>query len=82
VKRGIPVGEKALTRCESASNLFVEAAMAIDLKKSTGGYMSVDAAEAVDRNKDVIEKLREAFQAAASGSASKQRAAVPPASKK
>jgi hypothetical protein len=56
--------------------------MAIDLKKSTGGYMSVDAAEAVDRNRELIEKLRDAFRSAASGGAAKQRAAAPPASKK
>jgi hypothetical protein len=37
----------------------------VELKKSTGGYMSVDAAAVVEHNQQVIDNLRRAFQQAA-----------------
>ena len=36
----------------------------LELQKSTGGYMSVDAAAAVQHNQQIINNLREAFQQA------------------
>jgi hypothetical protein len=41
----------------------------VEIQKSTGGYMSVDAAAAVERNQQVINNLREAFQQASAGQA-------------
>jgi hypothetical protein len=32
--------------------------MEIDLKRTTGGYMSVDADAAYEKNREVIEKIR------------------------
>lgn len=35
-----------------------------ELQKSTGGYMSVDAAAAVEHNQQLIDNLRQAFRQA------------------
>lgn len=36
----------------------------VEAQKSEGGYMSVDAAAAVQHNQPIIDKIREAFQQA------------------
>jgi hypothetical protein len=53
-----------LTERETASNLGLETAMpeTAELQKSTGGYMSVDPAAAIQRNQELIDNLRQAFQ--------------------
>jgi hypothetical protein len=62
-----------LTQAAGCFYSISETAMAenVELKKSDGGYMSVDAAEAVEHNRPVIDALRKAFlQAAAKSEAS------------
>ena len=52
----------------------------VEMKKSTGGYMSVNAAAAVQRNQQIINNLREVFQdAAAAGPAEQPLQSATPA---
>jgi hypothetical protein len=36
--------------------------MEIDLKRQDGGYMSVDAAAAIEKNREIIDKIRELWE--------------------
>lgn len=63
-----------LTRTRAAPTLRQETVMAdiVEMKKSTGGYMSVDAAAAVQHNQQIINNLRDVFQEAAAAAPTEQ----------